>query len=239
MEIIAVIPARGGSKSLKNKNLCKIAGKPLIYYAIKCAKESKFVSKVVVSTDSKKIGAVSKKFGAEVPFYRSKKLSSDKTLDFPVIWDVLTKLKLNSKKFEKNIILYLRPTQPLRSYKDINNCISFLIKNKNIDCVRTIRKAIYPPYWTKKLKKNKILPLVKNKYFSKAIIRRQDLPHSYMCDGYVDAIRVRGLLKEKKFPPNRSYGIFSNSKYFIDIDEQKDIDLINSLFKSKFFKKKI
>ena len=231
--VIAIIPARGGSKSIKNKNLSLINNKPLIYYSIQSAKNSKFVNRVIVSTDCKKIANVAKKYKAEVPFLRPSKISKDKTADYPVILHAILKLKLNQKEFENDIILYLRPTQPLRSSSDIDNCISVIKKNSKINCVRTIRKAIYPPFWMKKINnKNLIMPFINNKYSTK-IIRRQELPSVYMCDGYADAFKIKAFLKEKKFPLTNSHGVFSKSKFFIDIDERKDIKLADLIFKNK------
>ena len=235
-KIIALIPARSGSKSIKNKNLSLINGKPLIYYAIKSAIKSKYVNQVIVSTDSKQIKMVAKKFGADVPFMRPKNLSNDKVLDFPVIWDAVKQLKLNFPKYKKYIIVYLRPTQPLRTFKDIDKIIKFMINNKNIGCVRSIRKAIYPPFWMKKLVNKKILkPLIDNRYFKKTS-RRQDLPIAHMCDGYVDAIKIGNLIKEKKFPPIKTYGVLSDTKYFVDIDEKKDLNIAELLMRKKWKK---
>ena len=149
--VIAIIPARGGSKTIKYKNLALLNGKPLVYYSIKSAIKSKLVDRVIVSTDNKRIKSVALKYGAEVPFLRPKNLSGDKVLDYPVINHVLKKLKLNTIKNKDTIIIYLRPTQPLRSSKDIDKAINYMIKKNNVDCVRSIRKAIYPPFWMKKL----------------------------------------------------------------------------------------
>ena len=127
-KVIAIIPARGGSKTIKYKNLALINGKPLVYYSIKSAIKSKLVDRVIVSTDNKRIKSVALKYGAEVPFLRPKNLSGDKVLDYPVINHVLKKLKLNTIKNKDTIVIYLRPTQPLRSSKDIDKVINFLIK---------------------------------------------------------------------------------------------------------------
>ncbi len=230
-KVIAIIPARGGSKTIKYKNLALINGKPLVYYSIKSAIKSKLVDRVIVSTDNKRIKSVALKYGAEVPFLRPKNLSGDKVLDYPVINHVLKKLKLNTIKNKDTIIIYLRPTQPLRSSKDIDKVINFLIKKNNVDCVRSIRKAIYPPFWMKKLVDKKfLLPLINNKNFIKTA-RRQDLPDAYICDGYVDAIKIGSLIKHKQFPPKKCHAIMSNSKYFIDIDNKVDLDLANMILK--------
>ena len=108
-KVIAIIPARGGSKSIKYKNLALLNGKPLIYYSIKSAIKSKLVDKIIVSTDNKRIKSVALKYGAEVPFLRPKNLSGDKVLDYPVIDHVIKKLELNTLKHKDIIINYPPP----------------------------------------------------------------------------------------------------------------------------------
>ena len=106
-----------------------------------------------------------------------------------------------------------------------------MIKRNNVDCVRSIRKAVYPPYWMKKLVNKKFLmPLTNNKNFIKTA-RRQDLPDAYMCDGYVDAIKIGSLIKHKQFPPKKCHAIMSVTKYFVDIDNKVDLDLANMILK--------
>lgn len=232
INIIAIIPARAGSKSIKNKNLALLNNKPLIYYAINSAKKSKYINRIIVSTNSKKIKRVALRYGAEVPFLRPQKISSDDTLDYPVIFHAISKLKLSIKKNKDDIIVYLRPTQPLRCHKDIDKVLKFMLKKK-IDSIRSVRKAIYPPFWMKKISsKNLIEPLINNKKF-KMIARRQDLPNAYMCDGYVDAVKLSELIKNKSFPLVKSYALKSYSKYFVDIDDKYDLDLANLIMKNK------
>ena len=231
MKIISIIPARSGSKRVKNKNIRKLMGLPLLAHTIKHSLSSKLISRTIVSTDSNKYAKIAKKYGAEVPFLRPKNLSGDKVLDYPVINHVLKKLKLNTIKNKDTIVIYLRPTQPLRSSKDIDNVINFFLKENNVDCVRSIRKAIYPPFWMKKLVDKKyLMPLINNKNFIKPA-RRQDLPDAYMCDGYVDAIKIGSLIKYKQFPPKKCHAIMSNTKYFIDIDNKVDLSLANMILK--------
>ena len=129
--IVAIIPARSGSKGLLNKNIRKINNKPLIHYVINDAKKSNLIDKIVVSTDSTKIKNISEKLGAEVPFLRSKKLSGDKIPSNPVIKDALIKLeKIYNKKID--IIVYLQATEIFREDWMINKCIQTLINDKKI-----------------------------------------------------------------------------------------------------------
>ena len=117
-KVIALIPARGGSKSIKKKNIKLLNGKPLIFYTIKAAQKSKLIDRIIVSTDDKKIKKVAIRYGAEVPFMRPKKISGDNVLDYPVMEHAIKKLNLNNKK--DNVLVFLRPTMPLRTHRDID-----------------------------------------------------------------------------------------------------------------------
>jgi len=149
--MIALIPAKKNSKRLPNKNIKKINGKPLIWYSINAALNSKKISKVIVSTDCKKIAKMSVKFGAEVPFLRPKKLSGSKT---PLIYVCKHALSFMKKKVNNNYseIVVLQPTSPLRTSKDIDNCIN-IYKNKNADIVTSFYEA-KPREWYKELDKD-------------------------------------------------------------------------------------
>ena len=130
--IVAIIPARSGSKGLLNKNIKKINNKHLIYYTINDAKNCDLIKKVVVSTDSIKIKNISEKYGAEVPFLRSKSLSGDKVPSNPVIKDALIKLEEIYKK-KIDIVVYLQATEIFRENWMIKKCVQTLINDKKID----------------------------------------------------------------------------------------------------------
>ena len=144
--IVAIIPARSGSKGLINKNIRKINKKPLIYYVINDAKKSNLIDRIVVSTDSKKIKNISEKLGAEVPFLRSKKLSGDKVPSNPVIKDALIKLeKIYNKKID--IVVYLQATEIFRENWMIDKCVKTLINDKKISCC-FVAYETHKNFWT-------------------------------------------------------------------------------------------
>ena len=145
-KIIALIPARAGSKRIKNKNLQDINGKPLIYYSINYALNSKIFDKVIVSTNSRKIRSEALKYGAQVPFIRPNKISSDKTSDFEVFKHTLDWLK-NNENYYPEYIVYLRPTTPFRTKSLLKSCLSLIIK-KGCSSVRSARNIGHAhPYW--------------------------------------------------------------------------------------------
>tara|TARA_Y100000741_G_scaffold337589_1_gene297051 strand:- start:498 stop:1220 length:723 start_codon:yes stop_codon:yes gene_type:complete len=229
--IIALIPARSGSVGVKDKNIRKINGKPLIYYTIKSAKKSKYIDRIIVSTDSEKYIKISKKYGAETPFLRPKKIARAKVLDYPVMEHALKSLGL-FKSSSNVILVFLRPTMPLRSYKDIDSGIKFMLKN-NADCIRSVRKSPYSPYWTLRINKKKLIPFMREVGKYQKGHRRQDLPETYICDGYIDAIKVNTLFKLKTFPPKNIFAFKSLTKEYVDIDTEEDFKKAEMILNNK------
>ena len=138
MKIISVIPARGGSQSIKYKNIAKVGSKPLIAYSIKQSLKSKLISRTIVSTDDKKIADISKKFGAEVPFLRPKSISKNSSTDIGFFNHLINWLKKN-ENYEPDLIVQLRPTQPYRKVKLINNAIIKMTKDKKYNVATIYR----------------------------------------------------------------------------------------------------
>ena len=137
MDIAAIIPARGGSKSIPRKNIISFLGKPLIYWSIVVAIKSKLIDRVIVSTDDKEIAEIAKKFGAEIPFMRPKHLGGDLVLDYPVIRHCLDYLS-ESEGYQPDIVVQLRPTSPLRPDGLVDEGISKLISNPAADSLRVV-----------------------------------------------------------------------------------------------------
>ena len=126
--MLAIIPARAGSKGLKNKNKLVLGSIPLIAHSILAARQSKFISRIIVSTDSNEIAEISKKYGAEIPFLRSKKLASDNSMVMDAYFEVIE--NIDNKENIKNFIALL-PTSPLRESQDIDNAIKLFFKKKS------------------------------------------------------------------------------------------------------------
>ena len=179
MKPICIIPARAGSKSVPNKNIRLIAGKPLIYYTIKSALESKLFSHVIVSTEDKKTASIAKKYGAEVPFMRPRNLATDKTPQEQVLLHAVK--KLNSLGINFEIFVYRDCTVPFIDSSDMNGAIELLKKS---DCYSTCAsiKAHPNPYFGM-WEPNKEGFLKISKTTDKVISRRQDAPIVYIIDG--------------------------------------------------------
>ncbi len=231
--MIAIIPARSGSQGLKNKNILKLNGKPLIGYTIKAALKSKKISEVIVSTDSKKIAKIAKSFGASVPFLRPKNLatSSSKSIDTYIY--TIDKIEKLSNKQIKNFICLL-PTCPLRDSKDIDNSIS-LFNKKKADSVISVTDADYPIEWNYLLGRNLILKkFVKN---TKETDNRQKFKPLFIPNGSIYIFKKKKIFQYKRFFFKKTYGYKMSKLKSIDIDNIDDFRYVSYILKKKLYDK--
>ena len=224
--ILAVIPARGGSKGIKNKNLKKINNRSLLSHVIILAKKIKIIDKIIVSSDSNKILEESEKLGLKTYFKRSKKLSGDKVGDLPVLIEAIYKTEKKTHQ-EFDVIAMLQPTSPLRTIKDVKNAIVKCI-DKNYNAVWTISKI------DKKFHPLKQLVIVNenlelNDKKGKKIIARQQLIDTYYRNGAAYVYKKKILTQKKNFYPNKMGYIISLKKQ-ISIDSIKDLKLAKQYF---------
>jgi CMP-N,N'-diacetyllegionaminic acid synthase len=230
MNIVALIPARSGSVGLKNKNIKIFNKKPLLWYAINSAKQSKMIKKIFVTTDSRKIANISKACGADIPFLRPKKYSTSTSTDLDVIKHFMKKTK------HKNIdaIVFLRPTNPFRTGKDIDFCIKKYFSNKKkFDSIRSISNVNYPPFWMKKIEKSNLKDLFSSKLSN---MRRQDLPKIYKGNGAIEIIGSSVLSKlNTRFGRRIGYCMMPDICSY-DIDTFLDFKISEYVFKFYFFK---
>lgn len=218
--VLAIIPARSGSKSIKNKNIRKFKGKPLIYHSIEYAKKSKLVDEIVVTTDSQKYLNLIKKYKLNFSIKRSKRLSGDYVQDFPVIKDAFLKSENYFKK-KFDFIILLRPTSPLRNPNLIKNSLSILYKNKKGDSVRAVQKSKQHPYRQWQYDKNKkFISSIYKKTYEPYNLPRQKLPIFLFQTGDIETIKrltlVKGSISGKNILP-----IIIKNKY-VDIDNLED-----------------
>jgi len=231
--MIAFIPARGGSKELKNKNIKLFAGKPLIYYTIKEALKSKFISKVLVLTDSIKIAKISKKYGAIVPFLRPKYLATDTSLAADTYLYYLK--KLNLRKIYKDFIV-LQPTSPLRSSKEIDKAINYYLKVQPNSMI-SVSKSKFPLEWIKSVNLKGKLSFLKNLYYNKSSLNRQAYQDIYLPNGSIYIIKINKFLKFKKYYySNNTLAFIMDEKFSInynDIDNNFHFKLAELIYKFK------
>ncbi len=218
--ILGVTLARGGSKGIKNKNLTKINGRPLLYYTIKEAKKSKNLTNYIVSTDSSKIRNAAKKYKVDVPFIRPKKFSKDSSSSASALKHALIQCeKFYNKKFD--YVIELMATNPLKSVIDINNVIKILLKNKADSVIAVNQLYDHHPARIKKIISGKLHDFsVKEKLES----RRQDLkPEAYVRSGSIYAMSRRFVMEEKRYYSGKSFAYILPAERTINIDDKNDL----------------
>jgi CMP-N-acetylneuraminic acid synthetase len=226
VNILAIIPARGGSKSIPKKNIKSLNGKPLIYYTISEAQKSKLITDIVLTSDNKEIIEVAKKFKCNT-LKRSKSISQDKTPMLPVIKDTLDKYEEKSgKKFD--IIVLLQPTTPFRKVNDIDKALKKLIKEKNHSIVSVYRVLDNHPARMYKLINNRLHSLSPKL----SGVNRQNLPPVYHRNGAIYATYRQIILKNSLLGKKISYYEMSKEKS-VNIDDHYDFKIANLIFKNE------
>jgi N-acylneuraminate cytidylyltransferase len=223
---ICLIPARKGSKRIKNKNIKYFFGRPLISYAIKVAKNSGLFDKVIVSTNCLKIKSISEKFGAEVPFIRPKKYSNGKATDTEVINHFL--LLCKKQKIKLKYLCYMYPTNPLLTLKTLKNSFKIL-KNKRAQKVLTISKYEYPIQRAlKKTSNGQIFfrePYYKNFTSQKLNTFYQDATQCY----WYNLSKIKNF---KKFEKLKTFGYELKNTEFVDLNNNDDLRKLKIFFKN-------
>ena len=232
MKILAIIPARKGSKGLKNKNIIPLCNHPLIAYSITAAKKSKDITRVICSTNSRNISKIAKKYGAEVPFYRPENLSQDFSSDYSVFRHTLKWLEKN-ENYTPDIVVHLRPTSPLRNLEMIKRGIKILKKNKKIDSIRSVATPHTTPFKMWKKKRNgQLMPLLKIKGLKEPFnTARQLLPDIWAQTGTLDIIRTKTIMKQNSMTGRIIFPLEIDSKYYVDIDDEFSLVLAETMMK--------
>lgn len=241
---LIIIPARGGSKRIKGKNIKLFAGKPLIQHTINYAyKNTNLVKRIIVSTDSVKIQKIANNFKKKLsPFLRPKEISKSESSDFGFVEHSLKWLKIN-ENFIPEIVIILRPTTPLRNKFLLKNMLK-QFNSKKFSSLRSARNVMHMnPFWMYRMsKKNKLTEAIKNKNFFK-YYQSQKLPNFYKHDGYCDIFLSKNLkINALNEPLRKLYGynmdfFINNDPFFLNIDtldEFKIGELIYKVYKSKY-----
>tara|TARA_A100001011_G_C14296873_1_gene838839 strand:- start:1133 stop:1813 length:681 start_codon:yes stop_codon:yes gene_type:complete len=220
--VIAIIPARSGSKGLKNKNIKIFKKKPLIYWSIKSCIESKMIKKIYVSTDSKKYAKISINCGADEIIMRPKKISQDKSTDYEFIKHAMKNININY-----DIIAHIRPTTPLRKKGIIDLVIKKFIKSKN-DSLRTVNKMPETAYKTFEIKNNLLKGICNSsKTLDDLNAPRQLFKKTYSANGVVDLYRKDFILKNKKLFGKKSMAFLTAFTNEIDtLDQFKYLEFL-------------
>lgn len=229
MNVVAVIPARGGSKSLPKKNIRLLNGKPLLQYSIEYALDCKVISHVVVSTDSPEIAEIAQKAGAEVPFMRPSGYAQDDTRDYPVLRHALGALE---KHYQNQIdaIALLRPTSPLRPPHLIEKAIGLLKTDPKGTSVRTVTQCEQHPFRMWQLQDGHMVGFEQRVYESYNI-PRQHLPALYFQTGDLEMV-TRNTLLGGSVSGNRVLPLILDPEDMVDIDHEADLHTAESRLQS-------
>jgi len=226
--ILGLIPARGGSKGLPRKNIIPLLGKPLIAWTIEQALASKYLDKVVVSTDDEEITKISKKYGAEVPFMRPKELAKDNTKGIDVVLHAINWLKENDKRKQYNLIMLLQPTSPLRKSEDIDKAIELLFL-KEAKAIVSVCEVDHHPLWSNTLPEGGCMKnFIKQEIINK---NRQELPIFYRLNGAIYLAYCNYIKQRKSFMGKETFAYIMPKSRSVDIDNEIDFKLAEILKK--------
>ena len=233
MRVLAIIPARGGSKGIPRKNLYPFLGKPLIYWSILAAQKSALIDRVVVSTEDTEIETVSRELGAEVPFLRPESLAADDVTDYPVIRDCLEKLK-KIEGVQPEIVVQLRPTSPLRPTGLIDQGIEKLMGTEDADSLRVVCEPQNNPYKMWQISGKFMRPLIETSMYEAFNQPRQNLPAAYWQIGTLDVIRVETIFDKESLSGSRTLPLVVDPSIAVDIDDLDSLKRAETVFKQFF-----
>ncbi len=224
-KILAIIPARGGSKGVPGKNIKPAGGKPLIAWIIEAAKKSRYIDRLILSSDDEKIINVAKDFGCEVPFIRPEKLAQDNSSASDVVLHAIDKIS------GYDYIMLLQPTSPMTTGKDIDDCIEFCI-NSNAKSTVSVTEPDKSPYWMFNMERdNKLSPVFGAKYLNRP---RQELPCVYIPTGAIYIAEIEWFLKNRSFYSDVTTGYTISQDHSLDIDSDIDFKLFEVILKGSF-----
>ena len=223
-EILAIIPARGGSKGIPRKNIRNFAGWPLMAWSIAAGRQARTVTRVIVSTDDEEIAGIARHYGAQAPFLRPTEFAQDNSTDLPSFEHAL-KWLAEHEGYKPEIVIQLRPTSPLRPPGMVDQAVKILLDHPDADCVRGVVPAGQNPHkmWRIPQEKGAMTPLLEVDGIDEPYnAPRQILPQVYWQTGHIDAIRVDTILKKGSMTGNKIYPLIIDARYTVDIDNLAD-----------------
>lgn len=224
LKVLALIPARGGSKGIKDKNIYDINGKPLIAYSIIAAQNSKYVDDVVITTDSEKIKGVAESYGANVPFLRPAELASDNSKTIDAVVHATNTLKELERDYD--ILLLLQPTCPLRTTEDIDNSLELFV-SKGCVALVSVNKVKEHPILMRKINEDGMMDNLLN---LPSTIRRQDMPPIYKVNGSIYINLVKELSNDTSLNDN-PLAYITDDEHSVDIDDLEDIERVKNILR--------
>ena len=223
-QVLAIIPARGGSKGIPRKNIRRFAGYPLIAYSIAAAVQAQSVTRVIVSTDDSEIASIARDYGAETPFLRPIEIAQDNTLDLPVYQHALQWMD-EHEQYKPDVVVQLRPTSPVRPRSCVDDAVRMLLDRPDADSVRGVVPAGQNPHkmWRIETVSGQMHPLLSVEGVSEPYnAPRQVLPLVYWQTGHIDAIRPEVIIKKNSMSGSVILPLLIDPRFTIDIDNPFD-----------------
>jgi len=217
LHVLAVIPARGGSKSIPRKNVKRLAGVPLLAYSVAAARQSELVTRTVLTTDDPEIRAVGRQWGAEAPFLRPPALAGDEVGDLPVFVHLLNFL-LDNESYRPDIVVQLRPTSPFRPPGLVDQAVALLIHDHDADSVRSVCPPAQNPYKMWRPEGAYLRPLLLDAGSEGYNAPRQSLPKLLWQTGQIDVTRPRTILEKGSMTGERIRAVVVDPSYAVDLD---------------------
>lgn len=224
LEVLAVIPARGGSKGIPRKNIRPFSGFPLIAWSIAAARQAETVTRTLVSTDDQEIASLAVELGAEVPFLRPAELAQDTTTDLPVFQQALQWLA-DHEGYRPELVVQLRPTSPVRPRHCVDDAVRLLLDHPDADCVRGLVPAGQNPHkmWRLEAQSGRMVPLLDVPGIPEPYnAPRQALPPIYWQTGHIDAIRSKTILEKGSMTGPVIFPLIIDPRYTVDLDTPND-----------------
>jgi len=223
VEVLALIPARGGSKGIPRKNIRLFAGHPLIAYSIAAGLQAETVTRVIVSTDDEEIAAIAREYGAEVPFLRPAHLALDDTPDYPVFLHALRWLE-EREGYRPDIIVQLRPTSPIRPRDLVDRGVHLLLEHPEADSVRAVVPSGQNPFKMWRIEDDGYMrPLLSVEGIPEPYnAPRQRLPQTFWQTGHLDVMWRRTLLEKGSMTGRRILPLLVEPRYTVDLDNPWD-----------------
>jgi len=230
-DIVALIPARSGSKGVPDKNIKLLSGVPLIAYSIAVALKSDLIDRVIVSTDSEEYAKIAREYGAEVPFLRPAELSGDTATDTQFIDHAIRWFEA-SEGYVPKFFVHLRPTTPLRDPKVVDNALRGFIDNDAFTALRSVHKMSESSYKTFEMVDGKLKCLCNGGFdIERANLARQSFPDTYDANGYVDVIRSELVQLRRQVHGDSVQAYVTETTY--EVDELSDLDFLKHIVAKK------
>ena len=226
MKYLAVIPARSGSKGLKDKNILPLCGIPLSAWTIRAARESGVFDEIHFSTDSERYADIAREYGAAVPFLRDAELATDSANSWDVIKFVIKKYRTMGREFDA--VMLLQPTVPFRNADDIRAAVRML-EEKDAQAIVSVTEPEHSPYWCAELPPDGNMRVYHDKI--QYLIGRQRLPQQHILNGAIYLSRIEHLMNSRSIYESGCYAYHMPQERSADIDTRDDLDWCEFLLK--------